>query len=88
MLKRLEKLKTSIQNYVANNKFKLKNILKGEEWKFVSLLTKLLESFYIVTQQSSKNQRIAVKCNPTCSSTKKGFYHKAYSPPGHSILQP
>ena len=27
MLKRLEKLKTSVQNYVANNKFKPENIL-------------------------------------------------------------
>ena len=31
MLKRLEKLKISVQNYVANNKFKPKNILTADE---------------------------------------------------------
>ena len=51
MLKRLEKLKTSVQNYVANNKFKPENILTADEWKLVSVFNELLEPFYIVTQQ-------------------------------------
>ena len=47
MLKRLEKLKTSVENYVANKKFKPENILKADEWKLVSFLYELLEPLYI-----------------------------------------
>ena len=53
MLKRLEKFKTSVQNYVATNKFKPKNILTSDEWKLVSLLNILLKLFYIEMQQCS-----------------------------------
>ena len=45
MLKRLEKLKSKVQKHVANNKFKLKNILAADEWKFASFLNELLEQF-------------------------------------------
>ena len=51
MLKRLEKIKTSVQNYVTNNKFKPDNILTANEWKLVSILNELFEPFYTVTQQ-------------------------------------
>ena len=68
---------------MANNiNFKPENILTTDEWKLVSLLIELLKPFYIVTQQCSKKQRIAIKCNPACGST--FFYHKAYSPLGQS----
>ena len=53
MLKRQEILKTNVQNYVANNKFKTKNILTADEWKLVSLHNELLEPFYIVPEQCS-----------------------------------
>ena len=58
MLKRLEKLKISVQNYVAKNKFKPEYILKENEWKLVSLLNELLEHFYTVTQQCGKNNAL------------------------------
>ena len=46
MLKRLEKLKLSVQSYVANdNNLKPENIFTADEWKLVSLLTELLEPF-------------------------------------------
>ena len=45
MLKRLEKLKTSGQNYVANHKFKPENILTADEWKLVSHFNEPLEPF-------------------------------------------
>jgi len=49
MLKRLEKLKLIVQSYVANNKnFKPENILTADLWKLVSLLSELLQPFYIV----------------------------------------
>ena len=48
---KIEKLKTSLQNYVGNNKFKPKNIFTAYECKLVSLLDELLELFYIITQQ-------------------------------------
>ena len=54
--KRLEKFKLSVQRYVANNNnFKPKSILTADELKLVGLLIELLEPFYIVTQQCSKN---------------------------------
>ena len=55
---RLEKLKTSFQNYVANKKFKPDNVFTADEWKIVSLLNKLLKPFYIVTQKCSKNNAL------------------------------
>ena len=59
MLKRLEKLKLSVQSYVANNKnFKPENILSADVWKLVNLLVELLEPFYVVTQQCSKNNAL------------------------------
>ena len=52
MLKRLEKLKLSIQSYVANNKnFKTENNLTADGWKLVSIFIELLKPIYIVTQQ-------------------------------------
>ena len=45
MLKRLEKLKLSVQSYVANKNFKPKNILSADVWKLVSFLIELLEPF-------------------------------------------
>ena len=59
MLKRLEKLKLSVQSYVANNNnFKPENILSADVWKLVSLLIELLEPFYVVTQQRIKNNAL------------------------------
>ena len=69
---------------MANNKFKPEIILTADEWKLVSLLNELLEPLYTVWQKCIKNNaiRVAVKCNPTCSSTKKNFNHKVNSPTG------
>ena len=58
MLKRLEKSKTSVQNYVANNKFKPENILTADEWKLVSLLNELFKPFYMLPQQCTKNNAL------------------------------
>ena len=58
ILKRLEKLKTTSRNYVANNKFKPENILTADEWKRVSLLNELLEAFNIATQKCSKTKAL------------------------------
>ena len=82
MLKRLEKLKTSVQNYVANNNFKPENVLTADEWKLVSLLNELLEPFYIVTQKCSKNNALLSSVIPHAAVLKKFFNHKANNPPG------
>ena len=78
MLKRLEKLKLSVQSYVANNNnFKPQNILTADEWKLVSLLIELLEPFYIVTQQCSKNNALLSSVIPHAAVLKKFYNHKA-----------
>ena len=78
MLKRLEKLKLSVQSYVANNNnFKPENILTADEWKLVSLLIELLEPFYIVTQQCSKNNALLPSVIPYKVVLKRFFNHKA-----------
>ena len=50
--------RASIQNYVASNKIKTENIVTADEWKLVCLLNELLEPFYKVTQQCSKNNAL------------------------------
>ena len=65
MLKILEKLKLSVQSYVANNNnFKPENILTADKWKLVSLLIEVLEPFYVVTQQCSKNNALLLSVIP------------------------
>ena len=76
MLKRLEKLKLSVQSYVANNNnFKPQNILTADEWKLVSLLIELLKPFYIVTQQCSKNNALLSSVIPHAAVLKKFYNH-------------
>ena len=82
--KRLEKLKSRFHNYPVNNKFKPKNTLTADEWKFVSLQKELLEPFYIVTQKCSKNKALLSSVIPRAAVLKKIFNHKGYSPPGQS----
>ena len=78
MLKRLEKLKLSVQSYVANNNnFKPQNILTADEWKLVSLLIELLEPFYIVTQQCSKTNALLSSLITHAAVLKKFYNHKA-----------
>ena len=84
MLKRLEELKTSVQNYVATKKIKPENILTADEWKLVSLLNELLEPFYTVTQKCSESKTLLSSVIPHAAVLKKKFYHKAHSPPGQS----
>ena len=60
-----------------NNNFKPENILTAHEWKLVSFLIELLEPFYIVTQQCSKKQSIAINAIPHATALKKFFNHKA-----------
>ena len=71
MLKRLEKLKTSGQNYVVKNKFKPENIFTADEWKLVSLLNELLETLNIITQQCSKNNLLLSSVIPHAAELKK-----------------
>ena len=77
MLKRLVKLKTSVQNYVANNKFKPENVLTADKWKHVSNFNKMLEPFYTVTQKCSKNNLFLSSVIPHAAVLKKFFIHKA-----------
>ena len=67
------KLKISVQNYIANNKFKSKNILTTDKWKLVSLLNELLVPFNIVTQQCSKNNAL-LSCVIPHSAALKNFF--------------
>ena len=85
MLKRPEKLKTSVQNYVTNNKFKPENILTADEWKLVSLLNELLEPFYIVTQMCSKNNALLPSVSLHLAVLKMFFTHNAYNPLGQTL---
>ena len=71
-------IKLSVQSYVANNNnFKPQNILTADEWKLVSLLIELLEPFYIVTQQCSKNNALLSSVIPHAAVLKKFYNHKA-----------
>ena len=80
MLKRLEKLKLSVQSYVANNNnFKPENILTADEQKLVSLHIELLKPFYIITQQCSKNNALLSSVIPYAAALKTFFNHKANS---------
>ena len=80
MLKRLEKLKLSVQSYMANNNnFKPENILTADEWKLVSLLIELLKPFYIVTQQCSKNNALLSSVIRRAAALKRFFNHKTNS---------
>ena len=69
---------------MTNNKFKPENILTADEWKFISLFNELLEPFYIVTQQGSKNNALLSSAILHAAVLKKWFNHKAFSPPGQS----
>ena len=69
---------------MANNKFEPENILTADEWKLVSLLNELLEPFYIVTQQCSKNNALLSSVIPHAAVLKKFFNYKANSPPVQS----
>ena len=80
-LKRLEKIKTSVHNYVANNKLKPENILTADECKLVSLLNELLEPFHIVTPKCSKNYALLSSVISHAAILKKVFNHKTNSPP-------
>ena len=78
ILKKLEKLKLSVQSYVANNNnFKPENILSADVWKLVSLLIELLEPFFVVTQQCSKNNALLLSVIPHAAAYIG--YHKANS---------
>ena len=81
MLKRLEKLKLSVQSYVVNNNnnFKPKNILTADKWKLISLLIELLEPFNIVTQQCRKSNALLSSVIPHAKALKRFFNHKANS---------
>ena len=80
LLKRLEKFKLSVQSYVANNNnFKPENILTADEWKLFSLLIEVLEPFYLVTQQCSKNNALLLKVIPHATALKRFFNLKANS---------
>ena len=72
MLKRSEKLKTSVQNYKANNKFKPENILTDDEWKLlISLMT--CSNFFIITQQCSENNVLLSSLIPHAAVLKTFF---------------
>ena len=58
------KIKTKVQNKVANNKFQPENILTVDKWKLISLQNELLEPFCIVMQQCSKNNALVSSVIP------------------------
>ena len=65
---------------MANNKnFKPENILTAGEWKLVCLLVKLLEPFYIVKQQCSKNKTLLFSVIRHAAALKRLFNHKTNS---------
>ena len=65
---------------MANNKnFKPENILTADEWKLVCLFIKLLEPFYIVTQQCSKNNALLSSVIRRAAALKRFFNHKTNS---------
>ena len=84
MLIRLEKLKAGFQNYMANNKFSTECILTADEWELICLFNKLLEPFYIVTQQCSKNNSLLSSVIPHAAVLESFLNHKVNSQPGHS----
>ena len=72
MQKRLEELKLSVQSYLANLKnFKPKNVITADKWKLVSLFIELLEPFYILTQQCSKNSELLSSAFPHAAALKR-----------------
>ena len=73
MFKRLEKLKTKVQNYMANYKFKIEIFLTADEWKLTNLYNELLEPIYIVTQQCSENNAMLSSVIPHAAVLKNFF---------------
>ena len=59
--------------------FKPENILTADEWKLVSLLIKLLEPFFIVTQQCSKINALLLSVIRHAAAIKRYFNHKTNS---------
>ena len=64
---------------MANKNFKSEHILTADEWTLVSLLIEVLEPFYIVTQQCSKNNALLLSVIPHATALKMFFNHKANS---------
>ena len=73
---------------MANNKFKPEIILTADEWKLVSLLNELLERFYIVTQQCSKNNALLSSVIPHAAVQKTFLIIKLIVYQVKVVLQP
>ena len=58
MLERLKKLKSVVRYYVANYKNDQDFIIKAEKWQLVNHIILLLELFFFVTKECSKNNAL------------------------------
>ena len=74
MLKRLNKLKISVQNYVARN---LQSLIITEKWQLVCQVLKLLEPFHIVTKDCSTNYALLSSLIPHARALKSFIGHQA-----------
>ena len=79
MLKRLEKLKSSVQHYVVTYKSESDLIITAEEWQLVNHIILLLEPFFIVTKECSKNNALLSSVIPHARSLTKfvNFYENS-----------
>ena len=75
MLKRLNKLKISVQNYVASHLQAL--IITEKEWQLVCQVLKLLEPFQLVIKDCSKNDALLSSVIPHARPLKNFNGHQA-----------
>ena len=75
MLKRLSKLKISVQNYVASHLQAL--IITEKEWQLVCQVLKLLEPFQLVNKDCSKNDALLSSVIPHARALKNFIGHQA-----------
>ena len=75
MLKRLNKLKVTVQNYVASHLQAL--IITEKEWQLVDQVLKLLEPFQLVTKDCSKNDALLSSVIPHARALKNFIGHQA-----------
>ena len=62
-------------------------IFTADEWKLVSLLTEVLQPFYIVTQQCGKNKALFLSVIPHAKALKRFFNYKANNTSSESSLK-
>ena len=68
MLERLKMLKSGVRYYVANYKNDQDSIITDKEWHLVNHIIRLLEPFFFLTNECSKNNALLSSVIPHARS--------------------